>query len=110
MGRMAKGTQEAVLSMIEQININRSRIEEAAIALANECCNALHLRADQDFDRDTLYAIHQYLYTIQGKRAALSPLANKYLRAKSLKYAFFNLRYEKYTRMLEALGTEVADG
>lgn len=106
MGRMAKGTQEAVLSLIEQININRSKIEEAAIALAKECCNDLGIDIKKEIDREEQFTVHKYLSSITGKRAALCPLAIKYIRTKSLKYAFFNLRYEKYIAMVEALTQE----
>ena len=106
MERMAKGTQEAVLSLIEQININRSKIEEAAIALAKECCNDLGIDIEKEIDREEQFTVHKYLSSITGKRAALCPLAIKYIRTKSLKYAFFNLRYEKYIAMVEALTQE----
>lgn len=106
LGHMTKGAQEAALSMIEQININRSKIEEAAITLAKECCNDLGIDIEKEIDREEQFTVHKHLSSIIGKRAALCPLAIKYIRTKSLKYAFFNLRYEKYIAMVEALAQE----
>lgn len=103
LGRMTKGAQEAALSMIEQININRSKIETAAIKIANEFCEGLGIDISQSLDKKQLRIVYDKLFQTKGKKAALCPLIIKYIRTKSLKYAFFNLRYEKYVGMVEAM-------
>lgn len=108
LGNMAKGTQEAAMSMIEQININRSKIEATAIRLAKEFCKEIDIDVAKNLDKDQLKMIYDKLFQTKGKKAALYPLVIKYIRTKSLQYAFFNLRYEKYTAMVEAL--EECDG
>ena len=101
--RMTPGTQEAAMSTIEQININRLRIREKAVEMAQECCYRLSIDISEELTRENRKRVYDDFRAIQGPLAAIVPIAVRYIRLKNLDHAFDYIRFEKYQAMVDAL-------